>query len=79
MGVESGLKARYKYKDCKNCGCSFRVGKGINSKGKKIYSCWYCCRNMYTWLHFCPSCIFIAKVLFKRMLACRHSAVVNPM
>lgn len=36
MGVESGLKARYKYKDCKNCGCSFRVGKGINSKGKKF-------------------------------------------
>lgn len=36
MGVESGLKASYKYKDCKNCGCSFRVGKRINSKGKKL-------------------------------------------
>ena len=36
MGIESGLKASYKYKDCKNCGCSFRVGKGVNSKGKKF-------------------------------------------
>ena len=30
----NGLKA--KYKNCKNCGCSFRLGKGVNSKGKRF-------------------------------------------
>lgn len=30
----NGLKATYK--NCRNCGCSFRVGKGVNSKGKRF-------------------------------------------
>ena len=34
--IESSLGFKAKYKNCRNCGCSFRVGKGVNSKGKKF-------------------------------------------
>ena len=34
--VENSLFGKPHYKQCKNCGCEFRVGKGINSKGKKL-------------------------------------------
>ena len=34
--IEDSLFGRVKYKDCKNCSCSFRVGKGYNSKGKRF-------------------------------------------
>lgn len=32
MSSSSGIK----WKECRNCGRSFKVGKGVNSKGKKF-------------------------------------------
>lgn len=34
--LENSLFGKPRYRQCKNCGQSFRIGKGVNNKGKRF-------------------------------------------